>query len=148
MKVAIGSTILAVVAAVAIAIAAWPASASDRAYDNGEQVGQAVRDLYEADSTADVDWALDELDAAVAATRADVSGDVAQQVEDQRDALDRALDGFVGSRDSDDEWDAALYEAQLEGALDDLTGNASDFRAQGPEVHQAFWEGFQSGVNA
>ncbi len=31
-------------------------------------------------------------------------------------------------------------------ALDDLTSQASDFRAQGPEVHEAFWQGVSDGL--
>ena len=144
--VAIGTTILAVLGAVAVL--AWPASATDRARDNGEQVGQAVNHLYEADSAADVDAAVAGLDAAVSDTRAEVSGDVADQVDDQTDALSRAADGFVGSRTSDDSFEADLYQAELDGALDDLTDNASDFRGQGPEVRQAFWDGLDSEVSS
>jgi hypothetical protein len=62
------------------------------------------------------------------------------------DALDRAVDGFVGSRTSDDEFSADLYEAELDGAVDDLYDNASGFRGEGPEVQQAFWEGYQSAI--
>ena len=144
--VAIGSTILAVLGAVAVL--AWPASATDRARDNGEQVGQAVNHLYEADTAADVDAAVAELGAAVSDTRADVSSDVADQIDDQADALSRAADGFVGSRTGDDSFEADLYQAELDSALDDLTDNAGDFRGQGPETQQAFWDGFDSEVNS
>jgi hypothetical protein len=144
--VAIGTTILALLGAVAVL--AWPASATDRARDNGEQVGQAVNHLYEADTAADVDAAVAELDAAVSDTRADVSGDVADQVDDQADALSRAADGFVGSRTSDDSFEADLYQSELDRALDDLTEGAGDFRGQGPEAQQAFWDGLRSEVNS
>jgi hypothetical protein len=142
----IGGSLLALLVAGVVAIAVWPASETDKARDNGEQVGQAVNDLYNADSSSDVDAALSELDAAVGDTRADISNEFADQVDAQTDALNRAADGFVGSRSTDDAWEADLYEAELEGALDDLTDNASDFRGQGPEVHQAFWDGFESAV--
>jgi hypothetical protein len=144
----IGGTLLALLVAGVVAIAVWPASETDKARDNGEQVGQAVNDLYNADNSADVDAALNELDAAVSDTRADISNEFADQVDDQTDALNRAADGFAGSRTTDDAWEADLYQAELDTALDDLAGNASDFRAQGPEVHQAFWDGFQSTVSS
>jgi hypothetical protein len=144
----IGGTLLAVLVAGVVAIAVWPASETDKARDNGEQVGQAVIHLYNAESSSDVDAALNELDAAVRDTRADVSNEFADQVDAQTDALNRAADGFAGSRTTDDAWEADLYQAELDTALDDLADNASDFRAQGPEVHQAFWDGFQSGVNS
>jgi hypothetical protein len=141
-------TLLALLVAGVVAIAVWPASETDKARDNGEQVGQAVNDLYNADSSSDVDTALNELDTAVGDTRADISNEFADQVDAQTDALNRAADGFAGSRTTDDAWEADLYQAELDTALDDLTDNASDFRAQGPEVHQAFWDGFESGVNS
>jgi hypothetical protein len=141
-------TLLALLVAGVVAIAVWPASETDKARDNGERVGQAVDDLYNADSSSDVDTALNELDTAVGDTRADISNEFADQVDAQTDALNRAADGFAGSRTTDDAWEADLYQAELDTALDDLTDNASDFRAQGPEVHQAFWDGFESGVNA
>jgi ABC-type sugar transport system substrate-binding protein len=144
----IGGTLLAVLVAGVVAIAVWPASETDKARDNGEQVGQAVNHLYNAESSSGVDAALNELDAAVSDTRADVSNEFADQVDAQTDALNRAADGFAGSRTTDDAWEADLYQAELDTALDDLADNASDFRAQGPEVHQAFWDGFQSGVNS
>jgi hypothetical protein len=147
MKVAaIGTTVAAILAAGAIAL--WPASETDKARDNGEALGTAVNHLYYADSSAEVDTALTEIDAAVADTRVDVDDELTEQVDDQADALSRAADGFVGSHSSDDEWEADLYQAELDVALDDLSGNASDFRAQGPEVRDAFYEGFDSGVNS
>lgn len=69
----------------------------------------------------------------------DHAGDaVADQVADQQDALDRAADGFVGTNTSDDEWDADLYQAELDTAVDDLNNQADDFRTAGPDVQQAF----------
>jgi hypothetical protein len=137
----LGATALTV-----LAIAVWPASAADRAYDDGQRVGEAVGELYYAESSTEVDAALTELDAAVADTRAHAGDEVADQAADQQDALARAADGFVGAHTTDDAWEADLYQAELEIALDDLTNQASDFRAEGPEVHQAFWDGVQDGL--
>jgi hypothetical protein len=142
-----GGTGLATVLAVG-AIALWPASETDKARDDGEAVGQAVNHLYYADSTAEVDAALAELDTAITATRTHAGDELAGHVDEQTDALSRAADGFVGSRISDDDFEADLYQAELDVALDDLTEQASDFRAQGPELHQAFWEGFENGVGS
>jgi hypothetical protein len=95
-----------------------------------------------------VDAALGDVRDAAADTRDHAGDAVAGQVADQQDALDRAVDGFVGSHTSDDGFEADLYEAELDTAVDDLTTQADDFRAQGPEVQQAFWEGYQDSVNA
>ena len=147
MKVAaIGTTVAAILAAGAIAL--WPASETDKARDNGEALGTAVNHLYYAESSAEVDTALAEIDTAVADTKADVDDELTQQVDDQADALSRAADGFVGSHSTDDEWEADVYQAELDIAIDDLAGNASDLRAQGPEVRHAFYEGFDSGLQS
>jgi hypothetical protein len=130
---------------VALAVALWPASEADKARADGEQLGQAVSDLRDAGSEAEVDTALADIDAAVADAREHAGDEVSEQVSEQQDALARAADGFVGATTTDDAFDADLYEAELEYALDDLEGQAADFREQGPEVHQAYWEGFEEG---
>jgi hypothetical protein len=139
-----GALVVALLAAVTVAV--WPQSAADRAHDDGERLGQAVGDLYYADSDAEVDAAISDIDSAVADTREHAGDELASQVDDQADALSRAADGFVGSVTTDSAWDQELYEAELDVALDDLTTGASDFRAQGPEVHQAFWQGVEDGL--
>jgi hypothetical protein len=148
VTIIIGGSLLALLVAGVVAIAVWPASEADKARDDGQKVGTAVNHLYYAESSADADAALTELDTAISDTRTHAGDAVADQANDQADALSRAADGFVGSHTSSDDWDADLYQAELDVALDDLTGNASDFRAQGPEVHQAFWDGFNTGVDA
>lgn len=142
--VGVGLVTAALLAAVTVAL--WPASEADKARHDGEQFGQAVVQLYDADSEAEVDAALTELDQAVTDTRDHAGDEVASQVADQEDALNRAVDGFVGANTTDDAFEADLYQAELDVALDDLSSQASDFRAQGPEVHQAFWEGVDEGL--
>jgi hypothetical protein len=139
-----GGAAAAILAAVAIAV--WPASAADEARADGEQVGEAIGQLYNAQSAAEVDAAQAAIDAAVSETRADAGDRVADQVAAQQDALVRAADGFVGSRTTDDAFEASLYQAELDVALDDLVTQASDFRAEGPEVQQAFWQGVEEGL--
>lgn len=139
-----GLVTAAVLAAMTVAL--WPASEADKAREDGEQFGQAVLQLYNADSEAEVDAALVELDHAVSDTREHAGDAVATQAADQEDALNRAIDGFVGANTTDDGFEADLYQAELDVALDDLSSQASDFRAQGPEVHQAFWEGVDEGL--
>jgi hypothetical protein len=144
---ALGGTLLAAALA-ALAIAVWPASEADKAHDDGERLGAAVNQLYDADNATEVDAAVAEIDAAVADTRAHAGDELAEQFNEQADALERAANGFAGSVTTEDEWDYELYQAELDVALDDLTDNAGDFRGQGPEVHQAFWDGVQDGVNS
>jgi hypothetical protein len=141
-----GGTALAATLSV-VAIAVWPASEADRAHDDGERYGEAVAQLYNADSTAEVDAALTELDAAAADTRDHAGDAVSEQVDDQADALARAADGVAGTVTADDELEADLYQAELDIAVTDLTSQAEDFRAEGPEVEQAFWEGVDDGLS-
>jgi hypothetical protein len=142
-------TIVALIAAAlaAVAIAAWPASETEKAREDGEQLGEAVSQLYYAESSGEVDAALAEIDEAAAETREHAGDEVADQVAAQEDALARAADGFAGSVTAGDEFEQDLYQAELDVALDDLTSQASDFRAQGPEVHEAYWEGFDDGLS-
>jgi hypothetical protein len=130
---------------VALAVVLWPASEADKARADGEQLGQAVSDLRDAGSEAEVEAALADIDAAVADAREHAGDEVSEQAAEQGDALARAADGFVGAITTDDAFEADLYEVELDYALDDLESQAADFREQGPEVHQAYWEGFQEG---
>lgn len=138
-----GVIVVAIITLVAIAV--WPASETDKARADGKQVGEAVGKLYNAQSSADVEAALADINTAVTDTRSHAGDAVANQVADQQDALGRAVDGFVG-RSSTDGFEADLYQAELNTALDDLTRQADDFRAQGADVQQAFWDGFQDGL--
>ena len=145
-RVAGGTVVAASLAAVTIAL--WPASETDKARSDGERFGESVAALYAADSASEVDAALVDMRGAVVDTREHAGDAVADQVDDQADALDRAVDGFVGERTTDSEFEQDLYEAELDVAVDDLTSQAEDFRTEGPEVQQAFWDGFDTGLNA
>ena len=143
-KLAAGTGVAAILAAGTIAL--WPASEAEKAYDDGQAFGAAVAQLQSADTYEEVDDALVELDLAAQDTADHAGSAVSDQVSDQADALDRAADGFVGSRTADDSFEADLYQAELDYAVDDLTGNAEDFRTTGPEVQQSFWDGFDKGL--
>ncbi|MDQ3741065.1 MAG: hypothetical protein M3389_09000 [Actinomycetota bacterium] len=128
-------------------VAVWPASEAEKAHEDGEQVGAAVAALYEADTSAEVDDALAELDEAVTDT-ADHAGDaVSEELAETEDALARAADGFVGMHTADDDWSADVYEAELDDALGDLDEQGDDLREGVPEVEQEFWEGYEEGVS-
>ena len=141
-----GTSLAAILAAVAIAV--WPASEAEKAYDDGERFGTAVAQLQAAGTTEEVEDALTEMHAAAADTIEHGNDAVADQVAAQEDALARAADGFVGSRTADDSFEADLYQAELDVAVDDLSDNAEDFRTTGPEVQQSFWDGYQDGLSS
>jgi hypothetical protein len=131
----------------AVTIAVWPASEADKAREDGKQYGEAVAALSAAETSAEVDAALADLHDAALDTRDHAGDAVADQVTAQEDALARAADGFVGMNTTTDGFEADLYEAELDIAVDDLDRQAEDFRAQGEDVQQAFWEGYEDGVN-
>jgi len=137
---------VALAAIVAVTIAVWPASAADKARADGKHLGQAVGDLYHAQSQADVDAAFADMRGALDDTRDHAGDELNEQLDKQADALNRAADGFVGAHPSDDGWDQDLYQSELDYAVDDLVNNADDFRNQRSDVNQAYVEGFQSGL--
>jgi hypothetical protein len=138
-----GTTLAAVLAATAIAV--WPASETEKARSDGEAFGESVAALHAAGTPSEVNAALADVHR-TAADAVDHAGDaVADQIADQEDALSRAADGFTGMYEADDEFEQDLYEAELDTAVDDLASNAEDFRSEGPEVQQAFWEGYDEG---
>jgi hypothetical protein len=143
----VGGTAL-IATLIVVAIAVWPASEADKAREDGKHVGEAVSSLYGAQTTDEVSAALTDLRSAVGDTRDHATDNVADQINDQADALSRAADGFVGSHTSGDSFEADLYQAELEYALDDLDQQAEDFQNEGPEVQQAFWDGYQDGRTA
>jgi hypothetical protein len=143
----IAGGVLVVAALVALTVALWPASEAEKARDDGERLGLAVAQLYDAQSTSDVDAALVEIRDAGAAAREHGGDAVAQQVADQEDALASAVDGFVGANTSDDAFEADLYQAELDTAVDDLVTQADEFQTNAPEVVQEYWNGFEDGVS-
>jgi hypothetical protein len=142
--IAAGAALCAVVAGLAIAL--WPASAADTAYDDGQRLGQAVTELRAAETYDDVDDALTEVRHAAADARDHAGDELDRQITDQGDALSHALNGFAGAVSTDSAWDQELYEAELDTALDDLSAQADEFRTGAPEVSQAFYDGLQDGL--
>jgi hypothetical protein len=141
-----GAALVAAIAAVAIAV--WPASEADKAREDGKHLGEAVTSLYNAQTTDEVDAALTDVRSALQDTRDHASDNVADQIDDQADALYRAADGFVGTQTSDNGFEVDLYQAELNDAVDDLDHQAQDFQDEGPEVRQAFYDGYQDGRGA
>jgi hypothetical protein len=140
-----GAVVLA--AAVALAVALWPASAADTAYDDGQRLGQAVSDLRNADTSSEVDSAMTDVRDAAADARDHATGELDAQITAQGDSLSEAVNGFAGTVTSDSEWDQDAYQWELDTAIDDLESQADDFRTNAPEVTQAFYNGLQDGLN-
>ena len=130
----------------ALTIAVWQTEA-DKARDDGEQLGEAVTQVYDADSQSELDSALAEVDEAVSES-ADHAGDaVTDQAERQAEALDLAVEGYYGAVTTTDEWEQDVYETELSYALDVLSYNADEFRSTSDDVVEAYWEGFDDGFD-
>jgi hypothetical protein len=140
---AVGAAAVAALAGLTIAV--WPASEADKARADGERYGEAVAALYAAESPGEVDAALADMHAAAADARGHAGEAVGDHVGDQEDALARAADGYAGMATTDG-FEADLYEAELDAAVDDLADQADEFRTNAPDVQAAFWDGYDDGV--
>ena len=140
----LGLGALAALLVTVLTIALWPASEADKARADGEQLGTAVSSLYAANSTDEVDAALNDVRAAASDTRDHAGDQVDERVNDAADALSRAADGFAGSVTADDGFEQDVYQSELDDAVADLDTGAKDVRNDAPEVEQAFWDGVGS----
>jgi hypothetical protein len=144
----LGLGTLVAIALAAIAIVAWPASAADTAYDDGVRVGNAVNDLRNAETYEDVDQGLTDLRHAVRDAQDHAGDELDEQITKQQDAFFDAMNGAVGANTTDSGWDQDIYESQFDDATDALVSNADDFRTNGPDVVQSFWNGVEDGLNS
>jgi hypothetical protein len=142
----IAAGLLAAAILTVLVIAVWPASEAEKARADGKQLGEAVGALYNAQSAEEVEAALADVHTAAVDSRDHAGDAIADQVAAQEDALARAANGFVGTHTGDDAFESDLYQAELDVAIDDLTGQADEFRTQAPEVQQSYWDGFQEGL--
>ena len=129
-----------------VAIAVWPASAADKAREDGKHLGQAVGELYNAHSQADVNAASADIHSALGDSRSHASDELNKHVNKQVDALNRAANGYVGAHTTDSSWDRDVYQSELNYATDDLSYNAKHFRNQRSDVDKAYYDGFRKGL--
>ena len=146
IRTVLGACLVALTLA-ALTLAVWPATEADKARDDGEQLGEAVTQLYEADSQSEVDTALAAVDEAVTDSLEHGGDAVAEQAEAQAAALDLAVEGYYGAVTSTDSWEQDVYEAELDYAVTELEYNADEFRSSSDDVVEAYWEGFDDGFD-
>jgi hypothetical protein len=139
-----GLLIASIIASLVIAL--WPASAADTAREDGARLGQAVGELYNAQNQDQVAAAESDISTALSDVRTHAGDTLASQASDTQDALSRAADGFLGTHTTTDSFEADVYQAELNTALDDLSSQADNLRTHGPETHQAFWDGVHDGL--
>lgn len=128
------ATTAAVIAA--LAIAGCGESPEDEARDQGEQVGEAVRGVYDADSAEAAGEAIDDLRAAAQDIGEDTRERVRAQVETQTGSLDAAVEAV-----------AAGQTAVLQETAQQIRSQADAFRSGNDSISNEFWRGFEDGYD-
>lgn len=120
----------------ALAVAACGDSPEDDAYDDGEQIGESVRALYNAENAEDAGEAIDDLRRVTEEMDDDTRERVQEQVETQRGSLDKAAEA-IGSGDP-----TALKEVAQQ-----MRSQADAFSSTNNSISNAFWRGFEDGYD-
>ena len=122
----------AVAAAVVLALGAAGCGESpeDEARDDGEDVGEAMRALFDAQTPEQAQEAVGDLRDAAGELTQDTADAVRPQLETQRSTLAGAVGG------SPEEWRDAVQQARAQ---------ADAFRSGADSVANEFWRGFQEG---
>jgi hypothetical protein len=128
------ATAIAVLLLAALALAACGDSPEDEARDDGKQIGEAVRNLFDSSSREEAEAAVDELRAAVDEVAGETRERVQDQVDTQRATLQKAADEF---RAGDVEG--------LKAAVQQIRAQADSFRSGDDSIANEFWRGFEEG---
>ena len=120
----------------ALTLAACGDSPEDEARDDGEQIGQSVRALFDAQSATDAGKAIDDLRANVADLDDDVREHVKAQVETQRGSIESAARAL-----------ASGDTAALQQAAQEIRAQADTFRSGTDSIANEFWRGVEDGFD-
>jgi soluble cytochrome b562 len=139
------AAILAALAALVLGLAACGTPPEDKARDDGKQLGEAMRTLYDAATPQEVADALPGVRTAVQDTRDDARDKVGSQIEAQQDSVQDASEAVQNLRTAND-------QAQVEDALGNLRTAINDIRSQASDnrdnsVANEFWRGFREGFD-
>lgn len=137
----------AVVAVLALVLSACGDSPEDTAHDNGEDVGQALRSLMNADDADALRSAGDELRGAVAESVDDAGDRLRQQIQVQVDHLNAAIGNFRTATTATDADAAAAARTELQAEVQQARSQAAGFRDTGSSVTNAFWQGVRDGFD-
>ena len=131
------TTVIAAGLVVALALGGCGKSPEDKARDDGKNVGEATRALFDAQSPEEARAAAGELKTAVSGLGEDARDAVREQVETQSGTLSKAADA-VRAGDT----------TELKSAVDEIRSQAASFRDSGDSVANEFWRGFQDGYDS
>ena len=122
--------------AAALALTGCGESPEDEARDQGEQVGESVRALYDAKSAEDAGEAIDDLRGAVEDISEDTRERVRAQVDTQSGSLDVAVEA-LGAGDTE----------ALQQTAQQIRSQADSFRSGNDSIANEFWHGFEDGYD-
>jgi soluble cytochrome b562 len=139
------ATVLAVLIALLLGLTACGTPPEDKARDDGKQLGEAMRTLYDAGSVQEALDALPAVRTAVKDIREDARDEVGDQVAAQEDSVQDAADAMQGLRSSSNPQQADDAIGDLRTAINDIRSQASDNRDN--SVANEFWRGFREGFD-
>ena len=119
------------------ALAGCGSSPEDEAREDGEQVGAAVRDLYDAQSPEEAANAVTALLTARGDLREDARDHVSTEVQTQAAALRAAGEEFAAGGSVED----------LRASIQEVRAQAEAFGESNDSVVNEFWRGFQDGYD-
>lgn len=138
---------LAAVTALALVGAGCGDSPEDQARDDGQQAGEAVRALYDANSADQAASAVKDIRAARDDLDSDTRKRVASEVDTQSDALRRAADAYRRGRSATSAQDADAARADLRSAVQEIRSQASGLADQDNSIANEYWRGFVKGYD-
>jgi hypothetical protein len=139
---------LAALAIVFVALAAGCGSSpEDNAHDSGRKVGEALRQVADANSLDQVQSAVGDLRKAVGNVSDDVSSRVRSQARVQQDTVNQAIGAFKRSVTSTDPNAKAAARSELQEQVQDLRSQAQGFSGTRDSVTNAFWDGVKAGYD-
>jgi len=136
---------LALLATLALGVVACGEAPEDNARDDGEQLGEAMQKLYDAETPQEALAALPAVKTAVQETREDARDKVGKQIEAQEDSVEDAADGLQALRSAADPAQAQDAIGDMRTAINDIRSQANDNR--GDSVANEFWRGFRDGFD-
>ena len=142
------TTVAAALAALLLAFAAGCGSSpEDNAHDSGKKVGEALRQIADADSVDSVQAGVADLRSAVGDVSDDVSSRVRSQARVQQDTLNGAIGAFKQSVTATDPDAKAAAKSELQGQIQDLRTQAASNANTRDSVTNAFWDGVKDGYD-
>jgi soluble cytochrome b562 len=129
-------TAAAVALVLALGAGACGEAPEDEAREDGEQVGEAVKSLFDAGSADEARAAINQLKIAVSGLDGDTRKRVQEQVDVQRSTLNAA-----GEAATTGDLDALKQAAQQ------VRSQADSFRSGEHSVANEFWRGFEEGYD-